>query len=474
MPTPTEPSNEPRTDAVVQDGIGLWSGARRPLTIGLVLVITLVAFEALAVATVMPSAERELGGLRLYGWAFSAFLLASLVGITWAGEQCDRYGPAPPLAAGLALFACGLAISGLAPEMWVLVIGRGVQGLGAGAVHSVAYVTIGRGYSERLRPQMFAVLSTAWVVPGLMGSAIAGVVAEYLSWRVVFLGLLPIVLVAAILTVRALRGLGPPDLVAPAEHRLRSALQLSAGAGIVLGGLATTSVIAAVSLVTLGGALAVPALRRLLPDGTLRAASGLPAAIAGNGLLNMAFFGAEAFVPLMTTSRGQSPVFAGLALAASSITWTAGSWLQARTSEHWERRAVVRAGFVLVAAGVGGVALALWPVVPVAVVLVAWGFGGLGMGLAYPSFSLITLARATVGEQGKASSSLNLSEVLGSAIGAGVGGAIIAAGDAGGWERGSMGLVFAIMVAVATVGFLIATRLPSLRRPAPAVVGPAL
>lgn len=474
MPAPTGSGYEPQTDAASNDGIGLWSGARRPLTIGLVLVVTLVAFEALAVATVMPSAERELGGLRLYGWAFSAFLLASIVGITWAGEQSDRYGPARPLAVGLALFACGLTISGLAPEMWVLVIGRGVQGLGAGMVHSVAYVTIGRGYSERLRPQMFAVLSTAWVVPGLVGSAIAGAVAEYLSWRFVFLGLLPMVLAAAVLTVRALRGLGPPDLIAPAERRLRSALQLSAGAGIVLGGLATTSVIVAVILAGVGGTLALPAARRLLPAGTLRAAAGLPAAIAGNGLLNTAFFGAEAFVPLMTTSRGQSPLFAGLALAAASVTWTAGSWLQARTAEHWERRAVARAGFALVAAAIGGVALALWPAVPVAVVLVAWGLGGLGMGLAYPTFSLITLARATVGEQGKASASLNLSEVLGSAIGAGAGGAIIAAGDAGGWERGAMGLVFATMVAVSAVGFLIATRLPSPGRPAPAVVDPSL
>lgn len=318
---------------------------------------------------------------------------------------------------------------------------------------------------------MFAVLSSAWVVPGLVGPAIAGSVAEYLSWRVVFLGLLPIVFVAAILTLRALQPLGPPDRVAPAERRLPGALRLSAGAGIVLGGLASTSLVVAVPLVALGGALAVPALSRLLPDGTLRAASGLPAAIAGNGLLNTAFFGAEAFVPLMlTTIRGQSSVFAGLALTSASISWTAGSWIQARTSEHWERRAMVRAGFALVAAGVGGVALVLWPVVPVAVVPVSWGVGGPGMGLAYPSFSLITLARATVGEEGKASSSLKLNEVLGSAMGAGVGGAIIAAGDAGGWERGSIGLVFAIMAAVATVGFLIATRLPSLGRLAPAVV----
>jgi hypothetical protein len=77
-----------------EDGGGLFSGYRRPLTVGLVLIVTLVAFEALAVATVMPAAERDLGGLRLYGWAFSGFLLASLVGITWAGEEADRHGPA--------------------------------------------------------------------------------------------------------------------------------------------------------------------------------------------------------------------------------------------------------------------------------------------------------------------------------------------------------------------------------------------
>ena len=148
---------------------GLWAPQRRALTAGLVLTITFVASEALAVVTVMPVVARDLGGLRLYGWVFSGFMLGSVVGIVAAGREADRRGPAVPFVAGVVLFGCGLAVAGLAPSMGVLVAGRVMQGIGAGAVPSVAYATIGRSLPEELRARMMAVLSTAWVVPGLAG-----------------------------------------------------------------------------------------------------------------------------------------------------------------------------------------------------------------------------------------------------------------------------------------------------------------
>ena len=122
---------------------GLWAPPRRALTMGLVLTITFVASEALAVITVMPVVARDLGGLRLYGWVFSGFMLGSVVGIVAAGREADRRGPAVPFVAGVVLFGSGLA-SRASPSMEVLVAGRVLQGLGAGAVPSVAYVTIGR------------------------------------------------------------------------------------------------------------------------------------------------------------------------------------------------------------------------------------------------------------------------------------------------------------------------------------------
>src|SRR6202012_492781 len=152
---------------------GIWAPAYRTLTGGLVLAVTFFAFEALAVATILPVVGRHLGDLRLYGWVFSAFLLSSLIGIVIAGTLADRVPLGRPMLAGLALFAVGLVIGGTAPTMAVLVAGRAVQGLGAGVVPAVAYVAISRGYPDGCRPRLFAVLSTAWVVPGLVGPAIA-------------------------------------------------------------------------------------------------------------------------------------------------------------------------------------------------------------------------------------------------------------------------------------------------------------
>ena len=127
---------------------GLWAPQRRALTAGLVLTITFVASEALAVVTVMPVVARDLGGLSLYGWVFSGFMLGSVVGIVAAGREADRRGPAVPFVAGVVLFGSGLAVAGLAPSMGVLVAGRVMQGIGAGAVPSVAYATIGRSLPE--------------------------------------------------------------------------------------------------------------------------------------------------------------------------------------------------------------------------------------------------------------------------------------------------------------------------------------
>src|SRR4051812_45823702 len=171
----------PRPAAPVVDG--LWSAHRRALTLGLVLNVTIVASEALAISTIMPIVARELGGLDLYGWVFSGFFLGSLLGIVAAGILIDRGSLARPFAIGIGLFSVGLLIGGFAPSMPVLVAARVIQGFGAGAIPAVAYVSIGRALPEALRPRMFATLSTAWVVPGVIGPTIAGLVAETLHWR---------------------------------------------------------------------------------------------------------------------------------------------------------------------------------------------------------------------------------------------------------------------------------------------------
>src|ERR1700761_6270495 len=231
---------------------GIWAPAQRALTVGLVLAVTFVAFEALAVATILPVVGRDLGDLRLYGWGFSAFLLASLIGIVLAGTLADRVPLGRPMLAGLALFALGLVIGGTAPDMVVLVAGRAVQGLGAGVVPAVAYVAISRCYPDHVRPRMFAVLSTAWVVPGLAGPGIAALVAAAVGWRWVFLGLIPLVIVAGALVVVALRNVPPLASPGTAAVPYLAVLGVVAGAGTALAAL-NSGVVAVAAAGGVGG-----------------------------------------------------------------------------------------------------------------------------------------------------------------------------------------------------------------------------
>jgi MFS family permease len=448
----------------------LWAPERRALTTGLVLTTTFIAVEALAVLTIMPRVARDLGGLSLYGWVFSAFMLASLVGAVAAGRDADRVGPARPYVFGVALFAAGLAVSGLAPSMPVLVVGRSLQGLGAGAAPAIAYVAIGRSLPDRMRPQMMAVLSTAWVIPALIGPLLSAEVTRAFGWRVVFLGLIPLVALAGALSIGPLTRIGRPDQSAArasgaravGEHALGDALRTAVGGALVLQALASSTPVLAAALAALGLAVGVPALRRLLPHGTLTGRRGLPATILSRGLLTFAFFGADAYVTLaFTTVLHHSTTTTGLFITLPTLTWTAGSWLQARLSERREGRGFIRAGLVLLLGGIAGMAISLLPGVSVAVAFLAWSAAGLGMGLAYAPTSLLTLREATADRTGWASASLNLADVLGTALGTGLGGGALVLASNQGWPLSTgVSLAFAIAATGGLVGLSVTRRLP--------------
>ena len=439
---------------------GLLDERWRGLTAGLVLNVTFVAFEALAIATIMPLVVADLGGVALYGWVFSAFLLADLVGIVLAGELADRFGPAVPFAAGLALFAIGLLIGGLAPSMPVLVVARAIQGFGAGAIPAVAYVVIGRTYPDSLRPRMFAILSTAWVVPGIAGPALAAFVADHVGWRPVFLGLLPLVLVAGSLALRALRSVpGNPKRVA--RRVLLDAVRVASGTGLALAGLQARDLFLTPALIAIGAALGIPALRKLLPPGTFRASGALPAAVLSRGLLTFAFFAPDIFVPLtVTTIRGESVALSGIALTAGTIAWTTGAWIQERTVFRVGAAPLVRNGFLLVAIGIAAIGLVLNDGVPAWLSVPAWGIAGLGIGMAYSSISLTVLRHAPAGSEGAAASSMQLADILGNALGTGLGAvAVASAVAASGSAVVGVALTDGIAGALAVAGIVVASRL---------------
>jgi MFS family permease len=462
LPSPVELDRPPARDR-------LWSPGRRALIVGLILTITFVAFEALAISTVMPIIARDLGGLELYGWVFSAFFLGSLIGIVVVGGAIDARGLGRPFALGLGLFALGLVIAGVAPTMEVLVTARFLQGLGAGTIPPIAYVAIGRCLPEHHRPPMFALLSTAWVLPGVLGPALAGFVGETFGWRIVFLGLLPLIAVAAMTTYPAIRGITPPPAAERAEstasatvrRRLPLALLVAAGTALLTAGLTSGEPVLLVGLGLVGLAIGLPALHRLTPAGTLRAARGIPTAILLRGIATFVFFAVDAYVALALVEwRGQTATQAGITLTAATIAWTAGSWIQARNAARWGPDRFIRAGLLVVIAGIALFGLVLVREIPVWVAIPTFAIAGLGMGLAYAPMSLIVLRDARTGEQGTASAALSLTDALGTALGTGVTGATVAASlRSSGEPATGLAIGFAIAIVVALGGVALTGRL---------------
>ena len=435
--------------------------ASRRLTVGLMITVAVLAFEALAVATIGPRVAHDLGGDDLYGWLFSAFMLANLVGIVISGHASDRRGPAAVYVVGLACFGTGLLLGGLAPSMLVLVAARAVQGLGGGALYNAAYVAIGQAFTETERPRQFALLSTAWVVPGLVAPALGGVMAEVFGWRSVFIGMILLVPVAALLALPPMRALGPgrPDDAAPP---IAAALLLAAGAALLLAGLGAATVLVTTPLVVVGVVLAITQFHKLTPPGTLRARRGLPAAVMFRGLSTFSFFGADAFLAFsLARLRDLDPIQVGLVITPSTLTWAAGSWVQARAAGHRSRRSLATAGAVFIAVAIAMGSVVVVEGAPLAIIVVAWGIGGFGMGLSYSPTSMVALSEAEPGRQGAATSAVQMTDVLGAALGTGIAGAIVAAAASLDLSRRhALAAVFALMTSVAVVGIAVARRFP--------------
>ena len=437
---------------------GIWDPAHRRTTAGLLTLVTLIAFEAMAVGTAMPTAVTDLDGLAWYAWPFSAYLVASVVGMVLGGEAGDRRGPRVALPLGVVTFAAGLLVAGVASHMAVLVAGRAVQGLGAGVMATLLYVIAGQVYEAGLRPRLFGAISAAWVLPALVGPLIAGIVTTHTSWRLVFLGLLPFVVVGLLLLVSASRL--PAADGADRGRRSRAGWALLAGLGIALLQYAGQRLdllalaVAAAGLLALAGGL-----RPLLPRGTVRARPGLPAVIASRGLLAGAFFGMDALLPLtLTAVHGFSPTAAGLPLTAGAVGWATASQLQGRRPDV-PRERVLRVGFVLLAAGLAGTALAALPALGGWPAYLSWAVAGLGMGLGMPSVGVLLLDRSTERDRGANSAALQISDVTTAALCIGLGGVLIAAATDGVLSvPAAVLLTIAVLTTLALVGVRVAGR----------------
>ena len=428
MPSTTAPS---RVDPVDRSD-GLLSPRYRTMTLAIVVLEALYAFEALGVATAMPTVATALDGLSMYAMAFGTTLAASVIGLVAGGQWSDARGAHPPLRAGIAAFVLGLLAAGLATDMQVFILGRAAQGLGGGLLSVALYIVVAQAYPKALHARMFAAFSAAWVVPAMVGPALSGLIVEHLHWRLVFLA------VAAGTVLVAPLALGPVHTSGrdrPARSRTTTAslmprlgwANVAAAGALLLHPAARMGTAAGWMLCAFSAVLLVLACRQLLPAGTLGLARGLPTVVALRGLASAAFFGTEALLPLMLSrEHGFTPAQAGMALTLGAIGWSLGSCLRSQLDAREPVR-LMQTGLALLVAGTVATATAAWPDLPVAIALCGWVAAGLGMGLTRPTLAVLTLELAPDGRQGDSASALQLFDALFTATVLAVSGSLIAA-----------------------------------------------
>lgn len=395
----------------------LFGAGRGRLTVGICLIMSAVAFELLGAATALPAAVDDIGGLSLYGWAVAMPLISGALAIPVGGRLADRYGLAVPTLLALTWFAIGLIGVAVAPSMGAVVGARFVQGAGSGMLLALQLGIVARAYTGARRGAMLALLSTVWIVPGLVGPGIAGFVAEHFGWRWVFAGVVPLLIVTALLVVPAL-----------------------------------------------------PKGRAISPAGDGGTAAwwhqpGTRSAIATGLLVSLAFLSVEAFLPLvLTRMKGFSFAAAGLPLTVSSVMWALGAWLQARTRpSQW--RATASIGALLIAAGVGATSSVLFDAVPGWVAYFTWGVAAFGMGLVFTIVQHAAIDAAPVGREARVGAAVELANTIGVAAGTGLA-AILFAREAGSLQT-RFAIVFGCCAAAALTASITARRLPLVTAPRP-------
>jgi EmrB/QacA subfamily drug resistance transporter len=401
------------------------------VTLALFVGTFLVALDASVVATAMPTVIGQIGGIQLYAWVFSAYLLTGTVSVPIYGKLADLFGRKPVFIVATAVFLVGSVLCGQAQSMEQLIAFRLVQGLGAGGVLPINQTILGDIYPLEQRARISGLFSTVWGVAGLLGPAIGGFLAEYVSWRWAFYVNLPLCVLSIVLISSFLH-----EHIQRRPHSIDyvGAVSLSAAVALLLLALQPSgSPAQQVALYALALALGLVFVwqQRRAPEPLVplwlfqRRAIGV--STLGGLLMGFVLAGQSAFLPPFVQGvMGASPTMAGLVLAGSSVGWPIASAVGGRLLLRWGFRLpcvlgglIMTAGFVLLL--FVGPDAGLW--VPVAVSCV------LGLGFGFYTVATILAAQTAVGweHRGVVTGASQFSRNIGGTIGVSIAGAIFIA-----------------------------------------------
>jgi EmrB/QacA subfamily drug resistance transporter len=402
------------------------SSKRNFAVAGVMLVIFLFAIDATIVSTAMPTIVAKLGGLELYSWVFSIYMLTSALATPLFGKLSDIYSRRRLMLIGIAIFVLGSMLCGAAQSMEALIIFRAVQGLGGGAIYALSFIVVGILYPPEARAKVQGIISGIWGVASILGPPAGGVIAEYWNWRWAFFVNLPIAGLAVALIVAGLKETGHERRVHKLDiagtATLLSALILLFYAlsqrshtgeplNVEFAVLISLALLLLIVFYFIERRAAEPIVPLALFRLRLFKSSAAVAALASMGV-----FGAISYLPLYLQGvTGLTASRAGMVLLFLSVAWTVGSLIAGQAMNFAGYRPVATVGMVLLASGYG---LFVFKESELGVLWVAVAATLIGTGMGMANLTTLVAVQNSVSQQriGVATSTLMLFRTFGGAF----------------------------------------------------------
>ncbi|MGB8646632.1 MAG: MDR family MFS transporter [Anaerolineae bacterium] len=403
------------------------------ITAGVMLSLFMAAMESTVVSTAMPTIVADLGGLSIYSWVFSAYLLTSTTTMPLYGKLSDIYGRRPIFMIALALFLGGSVLSGQAGSMEQLILFRALQGLGAGGLQPLAFILIGDMFSFEQRAKMQGLFSGVWGISSIVGPLLGGFLVDQVSWHWVFyVNIVPGILAGAIIWFLWVEH-------AHVAQNKRAAIDYAGAAvltldvvvllfglfefGTLLGsGLLVLAALFLFGLIWIERRAADPILPMSLFGDRLFSIALIQGVLAG-----CALFGSASFVPLFVQAvLGTSATLAGATLTPQLLGWVGASIIGSRLLLRMGYHRIAIVGMVILTIGAALMAR-IDANSNLIGIMVNVSIMGIGMGLSIPAFLLAVQNTVPRRLLGTATSTVQFSRSIGGAIGVSIMGIVLAA-----------------------------------------------
>jgi EmrB/QacA subfamily drug resistance transporter len=396
------------------------------------LALFLGALDALVVGAAMPTIVADLGGLHLYGWVFSSYLLTRAISLPIFGKLCDLYSSKRLYLIAIIIFVLSSLFAGAAHSMTQLIIARALQGIGAGGTFALAYIVVADIAAPEKRGKMMGLISFVWGVASILGPALGGLIVSYLSWHWIFYLNLPLGCAALLAILLFLKDARPKkshpslDFLGAATLSIGVLALLTA---FLLGGRTYPWIsweIAFLLLAALAGTIAFVFIEKSAPEPILALDFFRNRQFSfANGsafFSSAAIFSLSAYSPLFIQGvLGRSPAQLGMAMVPLSLGWSAGALLCGQLINREREKGHALFGSVLLIAS-AALTVTFSSDTSLLMFSSALAAAGVGMGFVSVSTLLIVQNSLDVANLGVATSAQQFARTLGGTIGIGISG----------------------------------------------------